>query len=154
MAGTAAFLSFVIYAGLIPDVMDLFHLAPAVRITPALLFGPSFVLLLILAIIVNVMKLIPLATGITAPWESVTTWVVFSLIPFSVLIPVVGLAQSVVMPELGYTKCNILAGHPNMYFTDWVRDPSWCVQGKSRDWVRQQAASRERNPAQPSKGSN
>ncbi|WP_280190302.1 hypothetical protein [Delftia sp. PS-11] len=43
------------------------------------------------------------------------------------------------MPKLGYTRCNILEGHPNMYFTDWVKNPDWCVRGKSREWVREQA---------------
>lgn len=47
--------------------------------------------------------------------------------------------QYYAMPKLGYTRCNILEGHPNMYFTDWVKNPDWCVRGKSREWVREQA---------------
>lgn len=47
--------------------------------------------------------------------------------------------QYYAMPRLGYTRCNILEGHPNIYFTDWVKTPEWCVRGKSREWVKEQA---------------
>jgi hypothetical protein len=40
---------------------------------------------------------------------------------------------------MGYERCNILQGHPSMYFTDWVSNPAWCVRGKSREWVNEQA---------------
>jgi hypothetical protein len=43
------------------------------------------------------------------------------------------------MPKLGYTRCNILEDHPTIYFTDWVKNPDWCVRGKSREWVNEQA---------------
>lgn len=26
-----------------------------------------------------------------------------------------------------------------MYFTDWVKTPEWCVRGKTREWVKEQA---------------
>jgi hypothetical protein len=26
-----------------------------------------------------------------------------------------------------------------MYFSDWVKKPEWCVRGKSREWVKDQA---------------
>jgi len=109
-----------------------------------MLLFPPLLALFILAAILNILKIIPVDANISAPVENALTWTVFSFIPLFILIPVVGLAQSFMMQDLGYTKCEILAGHPNMYFTDWVKDPSWCVQGKSRDWVREQAASRSR----------
>ena len=59
------------------------------------------------------------------------------LIIFCVL--VITPLQSYSMPKLGYTPCNILEDHPTMYFTDWVKNPDWCVRGKSREWVREQA---------------
>jgi hypothetical protein len=43
------------------------------------------------------------------------------------------------MPNLGYSLCNILKGHPNIHFTDWVKNPDWCVRGKSREWIKEQA---------------
>lgn len=47
--------------------------------------------------------------------------------------------QHYAMPKLGYTRCNILKGHPNIYYSDWVKNPDWCVRGKSREWVKEQA---------------
>lgn len=26
-----------------------------------------------------------------------------------------------------------------MYFSDWVKNPEWCVRGKTREWVKKQA---------------
>ncbi len=47
--------------------------------------------------------------------------------------------QYYAMPKLGYTRCNILEDHPTIYFTDWVKNPDWCVRGKSREWVNEQS---------------
>lgn len=54
---------------------------------------------------------------------------IFAITPF----------QYYAMPKLGYTRCNILENHPTIYFTDWVNNPDWCVRGKSREWVKEQA---------------
>lgn len=54
---------------------------------------------------------------------------IFAITPF----------QYYAMPKLGYTRCNILENHPTIYFTDWVKNPAWCVRGKSREWVKEQA---------------
>ncbi|SFD72103.1 hypothetical protein SAMN04489710_105160 [Paracidovorax konjaci] len=56
------------------------------------------------------------------------------------LIPVTSLLQRLYMPSIGYTVCPVLQGSPTLWFTDWVRDPAWCVPGKSLDWVIEQAA--------------
>ena len=54
---------------------------------------------------------------------------IFAITPF----------QYYAMPKLGYTRCNILEDHPTIYFTDWVKNPEWCVRGKTREWVKEQA---------------
>ena len=43
------------------------------------------------------------------------------------------------LPQLGYSTCNALKGNPSVWFTDWVRNPDWCVKGKSLEWVNEQA---------------
>jgi len=48
-------------------------------------------------------------------------------------------SQYYAMPKLGYTRC-ILEDHPTIYFTDWVKNPAWCVRGKRREWVKEQAS--------------
>lgn len=56
------------------------------------------------------------------------------LLCFFVITPL----QYYAMPKLGYTRCNILEDHPTIYFTDWIKNPDWCIRGKSREWVNEQ----------------
>lgn len=55
------------------------------------------------------------------------------------MVPVTSIAQRFYMPSIGYTQCHALQGQPTLWFTDWVRDPAWCVKGKTLDWVNEQA---------------
>ncbi|NBB66235.1 hypothetical protein GVN18_44055, partial [Pseudomonas sp. ODNR1LW] len=59
----------------------------------------------------------------------------FAAVGFFAILPL----QYYAMPQLGYTHCNILEGHPNKDSMDWVKNPEWCVRGKSREWVKEQA---------------
>jgi hypothetical protein len=43
------------------------------------------------------------------------------------------------MPKMGYFECGLLRGNPTLYSTDWIKNPAWCVKGKDRDWVFEQA---------------
>ena len=140
--GLLAFALFLIWDGMVPDIKDLLALAPVVRITPGILLAIPVVILGIIVLILFVMKTIPVDEKVSSPVDKALTWTALSVIPILVVIAFSGLIQSAVMPDLGYTKCNILKGHPNMYFSDWVKNPAWCVQDKSRDWVREQAALR------------
>lgn len=49
------------------------------------------------------------------------------------------LIQDQVMPKLGYSNCALLQGNPTLWFTDWIKNPEWCVHGKDRQWVHGQA---------------
>lgn len=62
-----------------------------------------------------------------------------SLFMLIIGMPLAWFAQNQLMPKIGYTKCNILQDHPTIWFNDWVRNPAWCVAGKSREWIREQA---------------
>jgi hypothetical protein len=67
-----------------------------------------------------------------------------SLIVFVVSLPIVliggHILQQTYLPGMGYTECNKLNGAPSVYFTDWVKNPAWCVYKKDHKWVREQAA--------------
>jgi hypothetical protein len=54
--------------------------------------------------------------------------------------------QQAYLPDRGYTECNKLSGAPSVYFTDWVKNPAWCVYKKDHAWVREQAAKADRAP--------
>lgn len=71
--------------------------------------------------------------------RAVETTALLGLFMLMIGVPLATWAQYHFMPEWGYTQCNILKGHPTLWFNDWVRNPEWCVGGKDRDWVAQQA---------------
>lgn len=120
---------------------DLAARAPSVRIgaaDPVALAVFPFLAGLLVAL---VLKALPAAQ---ATVDRVVRWVHVLLILAAVLlvlgVPAIKLLQSVAMPRLGYASCNQLDGQPTFWFNDWVRDPAWCVSGKSRAWVNEQAA--------------
>lgn len=48
-------------------------------------------------------------------------------------------ATRYVMPKYGYHICQKLDGGLSIWHNDWVRNPDWCVRGKTREWVRAMA---------------
>lgn len=113
--------------------------AAGVRIAPAAQLAPFLVVLCILGIVVGIMRAIPLSDGpIRRAERAFNITVAASAIAF-LLVPVTSIAQRFYMPSIGYTQCHALQGQPTLWFTDWVRDPAWCVKGKSLDWVNEQA---------------
>jgi len=131
-------------------ISDLKNSAPSVRFTPGDLFGAYFPLIAITGIFMLIQKAIPCKKSTLKKTErilviSVFTGIFLMLFCLIVITPF----QYYAMPRLGYTRCNILEGHPNIYFSDWVKNPDWCVRGKSREWVNEQArlgGSPELNP--------
>jgi hypothetical protein len=57
------------------------------------------------------------------------------------------LLQHGLLPKYGYHYCNLLSGNPTVWFNDWVKNPEWCVRGKTHEWVREQAAKAQNNSA-------
>ncbi|GKT21895.1 hypothetical protein [Acidovorax sp. SUPP3334] len=121
-------------------VSDLMNQSATVRISVAV-FGTFFLVpLLILVLIIVVLKCIPIRWGGMNFIVKLLNINIFAAAAFMIVgVPVLTFLQYHYMPQLGYSKCNILRGHPNMWFNDWVKNPEWCVQGKDRAWVLQQA---------------
>ena len=73
-------------------------------------------------------------------WLTMTT--LFSMLALIVIVPLTSpLIQNHYMPKLGYSKCLLLeGGRFSLWSTDWVKNPDWCVKGKTREWVNEQAA--------------
>ena|SRR2546427_609551 len=121
-------------------IIDLKNSAPSVRITPSSLLVAYFPIMSITGIIFLVQKSIPCKSSILKISERIftittITGVVIMITCLLVITPL----QYYAMPKLGYTRCNILEDHPTIYFTDWVKNPAWCVRGKSREWVNEQS---------------
>ncbi|AVS91703.1 hypothetical protein C8246_07815 [Paracidovorax avenae] len=113
--------------------------AAGVRIAPAAQLAPFVAALCILGIVVGVMRAIPFGDGLVRRAERAFNITVAASAIALLLLPVTSIAQHYYMPSIGYTQCHILQGQPMRGFTDWVRDPAWCVKGKSLDWVNEQA---------------
>jgi len=130
----------VINVDFIPSIKDLFALSPTVRVTAGEVVFPFFVLFLATMFPISIMRAVPVDERYVKPFESfakMTAYIMFASVAFSA---VVGIGQYYLMPSLGYSQCNILKGHPTLYFSDWVKDANLCIKGKTREWVREQAA--------------
>ncbi|WP_349335695.1 hypothetical protein [Delftia sp. DS1230] len=121
-------------------IIDLKSSSASVRITPLHLAIVYFPVISVTGIIAMIQKSIPCKEPTLKIAERIFAFSVFTgtgvvLLCFFVITPL----QYYAMPKLGYTRCNILKDHPTIYFTDWVKNPDWCVRGKSREWVNEQA---------------
>lgn len=130
----------VLENNLLITVQDLWLQSAVVRITPGAPVAIYVVMISAIMAIGLVLKSIPcsyiLMKIIDRGFCMVT---VFGVALVAGCILVLTPLQYYAMPKLGYTRCNILQDHPSIYFTDWVKKPDWCVRGKSREWVREQA---------------
>jgi len=126
---------------MVPTIVDIANLAPAVQISPSALIAPFGAGMLMLLLIVGGMRAIPLSERIVKPVEHAMIIVMLGAFVGMWLVPITGIAQHFFMPSLGYYPCNILRGSPNKWSNDWVRDPVWCVKGKTVEWVNEQARS-------------
>jgi phosphoglycerol transferase MdoB-like AlkP superfamily enzyme len=139
---TLALLSciFFISETIITTTHEIKTLAPVVRIWPMAPFSVLCLPFLLSLALLYIVKSIPCKQRMQTKIEGI---LIKSLILCftSALFCLLFLAplQYKAMPKLGYTHCNLLQGHPNMYFSDWVKKPEWCVRGKSREWVKDQA---------------
>ena len=113
--------------------------AAGVRIAPAAQLAPFVAVLCILGIVVGAMRAVPLSDGLIRRAERAFNITVAASAVAFLLVPVTSIAQHYYRPSIGYTQCHVLHGQPMRGFTDWVRDPAWCVKGKSLDWVNEQA---------------
>ncbi|MDA8444830.1 hypothetical protein [Paracidovorax valerianellae] len=126
---------------LISTVVDIAYRAPAVQITPGALIAPFLATMLILGIVVGCMRTIPLRERIVKPFEYAMLLASLLGVAVMCLIPVAAVTLHFFMPSRGYYPCNFLQGSPNKWSNDWVRDPVWCVKGKTVEWVNEQARS-------------
>ncbi|WP_208908446.1 hypothetical protein [Paracidovorax avenae] len=131
---------FVVVPELYRSISDLINSAPTVRVSMA---ATSVFFALPLALI---MLLLSAFKGIPIKWRGVELLVnllninIFAAAVFIVIgVPMLTFLQYHYLPKLGYSKCNELQGHPTMWFNDWVKNPEWCVRGKDRAWVLEQA---------------
>ncbi|MFD1841366.1 hypothetical protein [Paracidovorax cattleyae] len=127
------------------SITDLREGSPSVRISVAALSLVIFIPLILIMMPLSILKAIPIRRGVDF-LVKLLNFGVFAAAAFMVIgMPLLTLVQYNYMPKLGYSKCNELRGHPTIWFNDWVKNPKWCVPGKDRAWVLEQARSDSRN---------
>ena len=125
---------------LVPTVGDLQSQSQMIRIYAGAVLGPFIAPLALMMLVVVPMKAVPIFETFTKKTEK----------PFNLLVLINGIVlvlvlttstflQNHYMLQLGYSRCDLLQGNPTMWFSDWVKNPDWCVQGKTREWVNEQA---------------
>ena len=138
------FMFWVVIDGLLPDIQDLLTLAPVVQITPGTPVVFTGILMMFIIVVLSIFSAIPWKEQTFKKIGGILRYIfnliliingITALISLFIITPL----QYYAMPKLGYTRCGILEGEPNKYSTNWVKNPAWCVRGKSHEWIKEQA---------------
>jgi len=136
----------LILDSVIPPIKQMIFSMPVIRIRPTALLAPFALLISLVLPLGLVLKAIPYEGVWVKRLEALFNFLVFlSVGVLCLIISTSALAQSRWMPRLGYVQCDQLQDQPSVWFTDWVRNPAWCVKGKSLEWVNEQARTSVKN---------
>ncbi|GKT21433.1 hypothetical protein [Acidovorax sp. SUPP3334] len=144
--GVAAGCILMISHEIVPTLKAIASIAPAVRISPAAQLAPFIAVTCLIGMVVACMRAIPCSDRVIKSSERAANIAVIASGVALLMVPVTAVSVRYYMPSLGYTICADLQDNPTMWFTDWVRDPAWCVKGKSLDWVNEQASTPQAKP--------
>lgn len=140
LVGMMAACSWMFVFSVIPATRELLNLAPAVRVGALGYLTPLVGLTSVITAVLLILRAIPYQGRAYQVLEYINVGTIFGGFAALLLILTTStLLQSHYMPKLGYSKCNELQGNPTLWFTDWVKNPDWCVRGKTREWVNEQA---------------
>ena len=137
---------------LISEIQRLQADAPVIRVYAASILSPLVGMLVVAALASLIARAIPASPtvlhNIGRCINFLMLWACGPSLLFVVLLarPL----QQHYMPKLGYLECGLLHGNPTLWFTDWIKNPAWCVKGKDREWVFEQAKlmdEKDRDPA-------
>jgi hypothetical protein len=120
---------------------DVYAAKPMVSIWPMDALAIPFAIFLCVIMLAGIFRAIPWPAA-HARAESVLLWSGFLCIAAIIFALVFARPlQHYVMPKYGYQVCERTeVGATRLWFTDWVKNPKWCVPGKNLEWVREQAA--------------
>jgi hypothetical protein len=139
LIGVVGFCWFI-YAEFFPTLYDVVVSAPVLRIYPGSIGIPAIVIFLLMVYLGIILRAIPARESTLKLGRPLFIGsfflMLFSFIPGAL---VVGWAQHFYFPKYSYTECDQLQGAPSVWFTDWVKNPAWCVKGKDRAWVFERA---------------
>lgn len=141
---TAALMTAVCIFSIIPNITDAYHdivnRSPIIRITIGYVLVIPVLPLMLLTSVVLVMKSVSIDGLILNALIKIINYLVFiSALFLLILVPAGKYYEYLYLEGIGYHQCNQLRGRPTMWFNDWVKNPEWCVRGKDRAWVLEQA---------------
>lgn len=140
LAGVSGSSFWMVGYDIFPTIDRLISGAAVVRITPGALLFPFVGVFGALGVVIGILRGIPYNGKIVKILENAFNAVVFaSAIALVLIVTTATLIQNHYMPKLGYTRCDLLQGNPTLWFTDWVKNSDWCVKGRTREWVNEQA---------------
>jgi len=122
---------------------------PIVRIWPMMILAVPSALLLFTIIMVGVFRAIPWPQAFDYG-QRVLVWLLWPTLA-TMAFGLIGVPplSSYYMSTHGYHRCELFAdAATRRWFTDWVKDPKWCVPGKRPDWVKEQAAKEAKEAAE------
>ena len=134
------YLSWWITLTTIYSVEEIVQNAPTIRIWPAGIIGPFAIIFFGICLVLAVVRSTYYEGAITKALDRLL--IISGVIQIALLMTVLTMStliQDQVMPKLGYSNCALLQGNPTLWFTDWIKNPEWCVHGKDRQWVHGQA---------------
>jgi hypothetical protein len=138
---------YVVGGVLIDSVTGLIEDAPVIRIYAGSILTPFFVAMAFTIVLIAVLKAMPARPAVVKSAQRWGERLVLLCFAMLFLVVLARPAQQYYMPKRGYTECNALQGNPTIWFTDWIKNPEWCVRGKDRAWVFEQARAAQENPA-------
>ncbi|SFD38643.1 hypothetical protein [Paracidovorax konjaci] len=126
---------------IVPTLDAMAARAPVLRVAPAAQLAPFVGIACLLVVALGLLRAVPCSERSIRRCERMLVAAVLASVVAMALIPVTSMATSHYLTRWGYSACYALQGNPTLWFTDWVRDPAWCVKGKTVDWVNEQARS-------------
>ena len=124
----------------IPDTIEeLRATPPVIRLTSGTFITPLGIPLVLTGLLISLSRLLnigPVYRWLEAKMTSLFIWCV---VPSFIAIALHPIVVRIAMPMHGYSICHRLDGSLSMWHNDWVRNPDWCVWGKTHDWVYEQA---------------
>ncbi len=128
-------------------LMAILDYQPSLRVTSGAFVAPLAALLFLVLFALALARLLR-ASAYADKAEVPLVWLCIATL---IAVPVVSIGGSLLqhglLPKYGYHYCNLLSGNPTVWFNDWVKNPEWCVRGKTHEWVREQAAKAQNNSA-------
>lgn len=125
-------------------IRDLSDRAPVVRIGTADPIALVAFPLLLTVLVFVILRSVPIwPNGSRVMGQAINWMAILAVVVLVLGVPAGSFLQQRYLPDAGYSECSVLKGSPTVFFSDWVKNPVWCVSGKDRAWVREQAAKSE-----------